>query len=139
MGGNSAETGFDCSGLIVFLYNEIGCKWFRNGAYLVNDVDADKIFRYNSEYIQDIKSLEKGDFIFFDADSNGVIEHVSIFFNFDNEKNVWVWDASDYPDGKKVNMVSYRKINNLFGKNPFFGKPLKTIKVTPYLRYLCLP
>lgn len=139
LGGNSSGTGFDCSGLIVYLYNEMGCQWFKSSTYIVNDIDADKIYRYNSVYIQDIKSLEKGDFIFFDADSNGIFEHVSIFSNFDDKNNVWVWDASDFPDGKNVNMVSYRKINNLFGKNPAFGRPLKTIEIQPYWRYLCLP
>ena len=138
-GGNKPEEGLDCSGLIIYLFNELGYKWFRNDSMLVRDISADIIYRYNVKKIFNIKQLKRGDFIFFDQDDDNIMEHVSVFDFIDKYNNVWVWDASDYPDGKEVNMVSYRKINNFNEKHPYFGKPLKTCKVKTMYSYLVFP
>ncbi|MFA3782617.1 NlpC/P60 family protein [Melioribacteraceae bacterium 4301-Me] len=138
-GGKNPEEGLDCSGLIVYLFSKIGCKWFRDSSLLVNDISADKLYRYNVRKFYNISLLKPGDLIFFDSDKDNIIEHVSVFYNWDNGNNVWVWDASDYPDGKFVNKVSYRKINNLFDKNPLFGRPLKTIEAASLEDYFIFP
>jgi len=139
VGGNSVEEGFDCSGLIVYLYSQLNCYWFKNENNLVNDVSSESMYKFNCLPVSRLDKLIAGDFIFFDADGNNVIEHVSIFNNLDDENNVWVWDASDYPDGEIVNKVSYRKINNFWEKNPKFGKPLKTLEVGSYWDLLIFP
>lgn len=138
-GGNSIEEGLDCSGLLVFLYNQLGCTWFRNENILVNDISSESFYRFNCEYISNPGELISGDLIFFDTDSNNVIEHISIFSKLDEANNVWVWDASDYPDGEIINKVSYRKINNFWAKNPKLGKPLKTMEVGSYWDFLIFP
>lgn len=138
-GGKTPEEGLDCSGLIVYLFSKIGCKWFRDSNRLVNDISADKLYRYNVRKFYNLSLLKTGDLIFFDSDNDNIIEHVSIFYNWGNGNNVWVWDASDYPDGKFVNKVTYRKINDFFDKNPMFGKLLKTIEASSFENYFILP
>ncbi len=137
--GGSDLSGLDCSGLIIYLYKKLNCDRFTDGVNTYFDVSADILFKYSTIHFFDPRRLETGDFIFFDADSNNIIEHVSIFNNFDDEKNVWVWDASDYPDGEIINKVSYRKIKSFWEKNPKFGKPLKTMEVGSYWDFFILP
>lgn len=124
LGGQSPQSGFDCSGLIVYLYNQIGIKWFKYENSLVRDVSADALYNYNVSYI-DFEDLKPGDFIFFDTDIDGKIDHVSIFDRIDENGNIWVWDATTDPDGIIINAVSHRIIKNFWLKKPLFGKPLK--------------
>jgi murein DD-endopeptidase len=138
-GGNNPKEGFDCSGLIVYAYNKLGYRWFRDSTFLVNDISADALYRYNVKKIKNINLLKSGDLIFFDTNNDKILEHVSIFIRKDNQNNIWVLDATDYPDGKIVNKVSYRKINNFYNKHPLFGSPLKTMRTISFLDYLNFP
>jgi len=35
---NNAQEGFDCSWLIIYLYNTLDCRWFRIDCFLVNGI-----------------------------------------------------------------------------------------------------
>jgi cell wall-associated NlpC family hydrolase len=70
-GGSSADTGFDCSGLTMTVYNLNGMVLPRNSREqfsLGNDVD--------------ISSLQKGDLVFF-AKIDGKVSHVGIYIGDD--------------------------------------------------------
>jgi len=138
-GGNNPKEGLDCSGLIVYIYNELGYRWFRDSLSLVTDVSADVLYHFNVKKIQNIKQLKPGDLIFFYANNEKIIEHVSVFIRKDKKNSFWVMDATDYPDGRIVKKVSYRKIYNFYKKHPLFGRPLKTIKNISLWDYLNFP
>ncbi|MCD6449628.1 MAG: C40 family peptidase [Thermotogaceae bacterium] len=87
-GGQSPKEGFDCSGLIVYLYNQIGYRWFVYEDRLVDDVSADALFHYNSSPTT-WETLEHGNLIFFDTDKDDVIDHVVIFDKIDENDNIW--------------------------------------------------
>ncbi len=126
LGGRSPEEGFDCSGLIVYLYNQIGYKWFAYEDHLVDDVSADALYHYNSSPTS-WENLEHGDLIFFDTDKDGVIDHVVIFDKTDEQGNIWIWDATTNPDGIEINAVSHRILHSIWEKSPYFAIPLKVI------------
>ncbi|APT75300.1 MULTISPECIES: C40 family peptidase [unclassified Marinitoga] len=128
LGGQSIKTGFDCSGLIIYLYNKIGVKWFKYKSSLVKDVSANNLYWYNVKKIS-FAQIEKGDLIFFDTDNDGKIDHVAIFDKLDKVGNIWVWDATTEPDGIKIYAVTNRIIKNFWQKRPLFGKPLKVSKI----------
>ena len=122
-GGQSESEGFDCSGLLVWSYNKaklLGWKWQDR---LVEDVTAQTMYEYNSVHVFTITELERGDWIFFDTDKNGVKEHMSIFSHIDDENRVWVWDAYSV-----ASAVSFRSVEDFYGKNPTFAKPMKVEK-----------
>jgi len=120
-GGQSPDEGFDCSGLIIWLYNQIDIKHFRLGYSIVSDVTADELFIYNTLNVGNIGSISSGDLIFFDTDKDGIIEHVAVFDCIDDCDNVWVWDATRSPDGIEINIVSHRYIKSFWSKNPFLS------------------
>lgn len=123
-GGQSPEEGFDCSGLIVYLYNRIGVRWFVYEGHLVDDVNSEALYLYNSSPTS-WESLKKGDLIFFDTDNDGTIDHVVIFEEVDASGNIWIWDATTNPDGVEINAVSRRVLKNMWQKHPLFAVPLK--------------
>ncbi len=125
-GCQSPEKGFDCSGLVVYLYNQIGVDYFAYQGRLVRDVSADALFKYNV-ILEDPNHAQRGDLIFYDKDGDGIIDHVAIFDKIDENGNVWVWDAIDTIDGKSLYKVSHRIFYNIWEKKPFFGKPLKVV------------
>ncbi|MBT1247709.1 MULTISPECIES: NlpC/P60 family protein [unclassified Thermosipho (in: thermotogales)] len=125
-GGQNPKNGFDCSGLIVYLYNQLGVKHFVYQGKLVYDVSADALFKYNV-ILEDANSAKQGDLIFFDVNGDGIMDHVAILDKIDKDRKVWIWDATDIVDGTNINKVSHRVLSNIWDKNPIFGKPLKVI------------
>lgn len=126
-GGQSPEDEFDCSGLVVWLYRQIDCVHFLCHGDIVHDVTADSLYLYNSNQFYNMDDARTGDLVFFDADTDGIQEHVAVFVERDLEENVWVYDASTNPDGIEINAVSLRTLQDFDNKNPTFGKPMKTI------------
>ncbi len=116
-GGQSKDVGFDCSGLIVWALNSIGIDHFAADGYLVHDITAQKFYDDNVEHMFDIRNLERGDLIFFDADQDGHIEHMSIFDKMESLEEIWVIDAYSV-----VWEVAHRQVENFWGKNPSFGR-----------------
>ena len=125
-GGQSPEEGFDLSGLIVYLYNQIGVRWFVYEGRLVDDVNSEALYLYNSSPTS-WANLRRGDLVFFDIDDGGVIDHVVIFEEIDADGNVWIWDATTNPDGVEINAVSRRILKNMWQEHPLFAVPLKVI------------
>ncbi|MFG1487797.1 NlpC/P60 family protein [Oceanospirillum sp. HFRX-1_2] len=123
-GGQSMTEGFDCSGLLVWAYqqsNLLGWKWKDR---LVTDATAQTMHDDNSTgstYLT-LNDMKAGDWIFFDADYNGTLEHMSIYSHTDDQ-GIWVWDAYSIKGE-----VALRVVDNFQAKNPYFSKPMKVIK-----------
>jgi cell wall-associated NlpC family hydrolase len=124
-GGQSKADGFDCSGLLIWALNHIGFKWFDSENGFVKDINAQNFYDYNAflfdvleDYSASMHTPTRGDFIFFDADNDGVIEHMSVFLQED-ESGIQVIDAYSV-SGK----VSVRYINDFHNKNPVYGRPI---------------
>ena len=69
-GGNGPEY-FDCSGLIVFSYQNSYNKIFifNDGVNIVDDVNMDMIYRFNTRIIEDINEVIPGDIVFITSDN----------------------------------------------------------------------
>lgn len=122
--GGTSEYGIDCSGLVIFLLNQLGFKKFVYKNTLVFDVTADNLFKYNTKPLKDIKELRKGDLIFFDMNEDGVYDHVAVFEQIDLHGVLWCWDAAEMPDGILQNKVDRRPILNLSGRKYALGRIL---------------
>lgn len=107
--GGTSEFGIDCSGLVIYLLNQLGFKKLIYKNSLVYDVTADNLYKYNTKPLKDLKELKKGDLIFFDMNEDGTYDHVVIFDSFDKYGNIWIWDAAEMSDGIHQNKVD-RKI-----------------------------
>jgi len=81
--GGASNFGLDCSGLVIYLLRMLGHTQFVYQKSLVFDVTADNLYKYNTKPIADLKSLKKGDLIFFDMNEDNVYDHVVIFEKFD--------------------------------------------------------
>lgn len=122
-GGESIEDGFDCSGLIQWAYKKQGFCMFRVQDQVFREVTAHNLWKYNVNAVKSVNNIRRGDFIFFDEEGNGNINHNAVFDKVDDQGNVWVYDAYSV-----TGAVVHRKVSNFWDKNPFFGRPLKTIK-----------
>lgn len=126
--GGTSEHGIDCSGLVIYLLNQLGFKKFLFKNTLVLDVTADNFFKYNTKPLKDIKDLRKGDLIFFDMNEDGVYDHVVVFEQIDPHGVLWCWDAAEMPDGIHQNKVDRRPIINLTGRRYAFGRILVVVQ-----------
>lgn len=118
-GGQSLETGFDCSGLMVWAASESDSikHWLDSTGRVVSDVTADVLYRYNSQALP-LSSMAPGDIIFFDADSDGVMEHSAYFVeSSQNGESPLVFDAYSV-----TGVVGYRYVDEFWSKNPFFAR-----------------
>ncbi len=120
--GGTSNSGIDCSGLIIFLLNQIGFKKMMYKQTLVYDVTADNFYKYNTKPIQNIKDLKKGDLIFFDMNEDSVYDHVVIFEMIDSYGIIWVWDAAEMPDGIHQNKVDRRPLSLINARKYAFGR-----------------
>ncbi|HCI29578.1 MAG TPA: hydrolase [Fervidobacterium sp.] len=120
--GGTDSVGIDCSGLIIYLLNQLGFKKLVYKSYLVYDVTADNLYRYNTKPIADVKDLKKGDLIFFDMNEDTVYDHVVIFETSDKYGNIWIWDAAEMPDGIHQNKVDRRPLTLLSARKYALGR-----------------
>lgn len=73
-GGNSAKTGFDCSGFVSYLYrNEAGLELPRTTREMIK-LDAPKVAR---------NELEPGDLVLFNDRGRGLVSHAGIYIGDD--------------------------------------------------------
>lgn len=122
-GGNN-NLGLDCSGLLIYLLNNLGFKKFVYKNSLVYDLTADNLYRYNTKKISNIKELKKGDIIFFDMNEDGTFDHMVIFESFDKYGNIWVWDSAEMPDGIHQNKVDRRRLSTIDARRYAIGRIL---------------
>lgn len=120
--GGTSFTGIDCSGLVIYLLNQIGFQKFMYKTYLVLDVTADNLYRYNTKPLSNLKDLKRGDLIFYDTNEDTVYDHVMIFDSFDKYGNIWVWDASEMPDGIHQNKVDRRPLSSISVRKYALGR-----------------
>lgn len=120
--GGIDSTGLDCSGLVLYLLKFLGHERFIYQGFLVYDVTADNLYKYNTKPIFDLKDLKKGDLIFIDTNEDTVYDHVMIFEKIDGYGNIWVWDAAEMPDGIHQNKVDRRPISLLSLRKYVFGR-----------------
>lgn len=122
--GGTSELGLDCSGLVIYLLNQLGHKRFVYKNSLVYDVTADNMYRYNAKPLKELKDLKKGDLIFFDMNEDTVFDHVVIFEQIDKYGNIWVWDSAEMSDGIHQNKVDRRPLSLLSARKYAFGRIL---------------
>ncbi len=120
--GGTSNFGLDCSGLVIYLLRMLGHNQFVYQNSMVFDVTADSLYKYNTKPISDLKSLKKGDLIFFDMNEDTVYDHVVIFEKFDRYGNIWVWDAAEMPDGIHQNKVDRRPLSLLQARKYALGR-----------------
>jgi hypothetical protein len=120
--GGTNSLGLDCSGLVIYLLRILGHNQFVYQNSLVFDVTADNLYKYNTKPIADLKSLKKGDLIFFDMNEDTVYDHVVIFEKFDRYGNIWVWDAAEVSDGIHQNKVDKRPLSLLQARKYALGR-----------------
>ena len=97
-GGTKPSTGFDCSGFVYYIYNQVGIKFPRP---MGKQVVMGRIITYTQ--------LKPGDLIFFKG--HGVFNgysHVAIFKGVDSEGVAWVIHAN-----KQGGSVRYEKLSVL--------------------------
>jgi len=71
LGGDTLETGFDCSGLLVYLYRtEAGMQLPRTTGDMIRSDDAERVRR---------SELKPGDFVFFNRNGRGTTSHVGLY------------------------------------------------------------
>lgn len=122
--GGATDVGLDCSGLVIYLLNRLGHKKLVFKNTLVDDVTAENLYKFNTRPLSSLSELRRGDLIFWDSDLNGTIDHVLIFESFDRYGNVWIWDATEIPEGIPENSVDRRLVLGITTRNSFFGRPL---------------
>ncbi|WP_456107126.1 C40 family peptidase [Pseudomonas mangrovi] len=104
-GGSSAETGFDCSGFVGYLFNEeVGLKLPRSTREMIN-LDAPRVSR---------AELEPGDVIFFNDRGRGRVSHAGIYLGDDQ----FIHSSSSRSGGVRVDSLedSYWKRSYLQAK-----------------------
>ncbi|MGE4318506.1 MAG: NlpC/P60 family protein [Deferribacterales bacterium] len=129
-GGQSFTDGVDCSGLLVWSYAMLGYSGFRKDDTVVYDLTSNDMSMYDVDHavpVTDNAQLldyEMGDFLFFDVNADGRVDHVAVFMHYDPEKDaVWVWDAST-----NTGRVAYREFYGFLKKNPKIGRPVKPVR-----------
>lgn len=91
-GGSSAETGFDCSGFVGYLFSEeIGLKLPRSTREMIN-LDAPLVSRAD---------LEPGDVIFFNDRGRGRVSHAGIYLGDDQ----FIHSSSSRSGGVRVDSL----------------------------------
>jgi cell wall-associated NlpC family hydrolase len=99
-GGNSVSQGFDCSGLMVYLFrSEAGVRLPRTAAAM-NNLTSEALVR---------KKLKPGDAVFFDINRRGRINHVGLYIG----KNKFIHAPRK---GKNIRIDS---LNNKYWNNKF--------------------
>lgn len=105
-GGQSPETGFDCSGLIIWAYAEV-YKDLRlwDGCTLVDDATMDTLWRWNVAHIRP-EEMKPGDIVFI-TDNDQRVSHGGLFIGWKTYlSEVWFINASSYvPLGEEVGSV----------------------------------
>lgn len=126
--GGSTPNGLDCSGLVIYLLNQLGHRKLVYRNVLVDDVTAENLYKFNTRPLSRLEELRRGDLIFWDSDLNGSLDHVLIFETMDRHGNVWVWEATEVPDGLPENSVDRRLVLGLTTRNSFFGRLLVVVQ-----------
>ena len=94
-GGNSAETGFDCSGFVGYLFREeAGIKLPRSTREMIN-LDAPLVSR---------NELVPGDIVFFNDRGRGRVSHTGIYIGDDQ----FIHSSSNRSGGVRVDSLDDR-------------------------------
>lgn len=128
--GGQDETGIDCSGLIVWAYEKLGFIGFKKNSDAVYDVTSNEMYLFNVNDSKILKNpdelidYEAGDFIFYDKNGDGKVDHVAIFMSYNEDTgDVWIWDSSSNMKG-----VAYRPVADILKKRPRVGRPVMLVE-----------
>ena len=100
-GGTSVQSGFDCSGFVVFLYKqELGIQLPRSTREMIT-LDAPKVAR---------SELEPGDIIFFNNRGRGRVSHAGIYLG----DNQFIHSSSSRSGGVRVDSLADRYWNSSY-------------------------
>ena len=94
-GANGPDV-FDCSGLIVWCYQQsLNAKnIFYNGSEIVSDANMQTIFDYNVSHLSDITEVKPGDIIFITYE-NGIITHGGLVISIEGAQVTFI-NASSF-------------------------------------------
>ncbi len=120
--------GLDCSGLVLYLLRKLGYGEYIYQNKLVKDITAHNFYYFNTKKIPSINQARKGDLIFLDTNGSGYYAHVVIFEKIDKNGVIWIWDASESPDGISTNKVDRRPILTTEIRNIAIGRILVVAK-----------
>ncbi|MCG5549189.1 C40 family peptidase [Halorhodospira halochloris] len=120
--GGDTRAGMDCSGMIQYIYRQMGHGRFLNDGQIVDEIAAYDLYHHNTIARDSLEEIERGDWIFFDEEGEGKINHNAIFDEVDDQGRVWVYDAYS-----EWSQVVHRFVKDFEDKNPIYGEPLKTV------------
>lgn len=111
--GGSSPGGFDCSGLMQYVYNHFGLN--------IPRVTYDQI--HAGRIVANIQSAQPGDLIFFDSDHNGTPSHVGMYMG---NGQIVVADTTGTPVrirslSQEDRIVGITRMNGVISTNSNFG------------------
>lgn len=122
-GGDSIDQGFDSAGLIQWAYREMEIDRFRRDDQVRRQTTPDDLYRYNTDWLAQQADLRHGDFLFFDADSNGRMDHVAVYDRTNGKDQIMVYDAYE-----PTREVTRRALDDKEVQEMVFGRPLKLVR-----------
>ncbi len=126
--GGETPNELDCSGLVLYLLRKLGYSDYIYQNKLVKDITAHNFYHFNTKKIHNINQAKRGDLIFLDTNGSGYYAHVVIFEKIDKSGVIWVWDASESPDGVHTNKVDRRPLLTTEIRNIAVGRILVVTK-----------
>lgn len=95
--GGQSSNGIDCSGLIIYSYQEPmrNKLWFWNGKQYTQDVTAQELYRYNCR-ILDLIDIKVGDLVFICEEGKDIPEHIGLLIKWVDNDTVQIIHASGY-------------------------------------------
>ena len=95
--GGQSSNGIDCSGLVIYSYQEaMGNRlWFWNGKQYVQDITAQEFFNYNCR-ILNFEDVRAGDLVFICEEGKDIPEHIGLLIKWISNDTVQIIHASGY-------------------------------------------
>jgi cell wall-associated NlpC family hydrolase len=107
-GGASPATGFDCSGMMYYVYGQFGYDICRTASYQ---------YKYNGVSVNSIDDLQPGDLVFFHHTGETSVAHVGMYIG----EGVFIHAASSKSGIKISSLYSNYYNSNYMGAKRILG------------------